>query len=88
MTLDSMPLRQKVRITAIAWDALPVAEAHRLRSLGLAVGTTVEPLHRGILFWKDPLAVRVGRMTIALRRHHARAMTCAPVADDRADDAA
>ena len=36
-------------------------------------GVAVEPLHLGP-FGRDPLAVRVGRMTVAIRRAHARAV--------------
>ncbi len=75
--LDQLPLRQKRRVTSIDWSAIPVSEGHRLRSLGLDEGVFVEPLHKGILFWRDPIAVRVGRMTIALRRKVAAAILCA-----------
>ncbi len=30
--------------------------------------------HRGVFGGRDPLAVTIGRMTVALRRAHARAM--------------
>jgi ferrous iron transport protein A len=75
--LDLLPLRQKRRVTSIDWAAIPDGEGHRLRSLGLDEGVFVEPLHRGVLFWRDPIAVRVGRMTIALRRKVAAAILCA-----------
>ena len=39
---------------------------------------TVEPLHLGP-FGRDPLAVRVGRMTVAIRRAHARAVRVSPI---------
>jgi ferrous iron transport protein A len=39
----------------------------------------VEPLHRGWLLARDPLAVRVGRMTVAIRLAHASAVTVAPL---------
>ncbi len=74
--LDLLPLRQKRRVSHIDWAAIPSSEGHRLRSLGLDEGVFVEPLHRGILFWRDPIAVRVGRMTIALRSQVAAAICC------------
>jgi ferrous iron transport protein A len=74
--LDQLPLRQKRRVTSIDWAAMPTSEGHRLRSLGLDEGVFVEALHKGILFWRDPIAVRVGRMTIALRRKVAAAIMC------------
>jgi ferrous iron transport protein A len=39
----------------------------------------VEPLHSGPV-GRDPLAVRVGRMTVAIRRTHARAVRVVPAA--------
>lgn len=76
MNLDTLPLGASARITAIDWVAIPETEGHRLRSLGLDAGALVEPLHRGTLFSRDPLAVRVGRMTVALRRNVAIAIEC------------
>lgn len=76
MNLDTLPIGAFARITAIDWTAIPEGEGHRLRSLGLDAGAQVEALHKGILFWRDPIAVRVGRMTVALRRKVALAITC------------
>jgi ferrous iron transport protein A len=75
--LDQLPLNQLVQVTSIDWDAIPESEGHRLRALGLDKGVMVEALHSGMLFWRDPIAVRVGRMTIALRRRVAAAITTA-----------
>jgi ferrous iron transport protein A len=77
--LDQLPLGQTARVDSVDWRSIPDSEAHRLRSLGLEEGVTVEALHRGILFFRDPLAIRVGRMTIALRQKVASAITCAVV---------
>ncbi len=76
MQLDELPLRQIAHVDSVDWSAIPDNEAHRLRSLGLEEGVSVEALHRGMLFFRDPLAVRVGRMTIALRRKVAAAIHC------------
>jgi ferrous iron transport protein A len=76
VTLDTLPLNMPARITAIDWTAIPEKEGHRLRSLGFDEGVMVEALHRGTLFGRDPLAVRLGRMTIALRRKVAIAILC------------
>ncbi len=81
MTLDSLPPRIAHRVTFIDWAALPDGEGHRLRSLGLEVGAVVELLHRGVLFWRDPLAVRIGRMTVAMRRKNAAAVLCFPMTE-------
>ena len=74
--LDQLPLNKSAIVRAIDWTAMPAGEGHRLRSLGLEEGVAIEALHRGILFWRDPVAVRVGRMTIALRRKVAAAISC------------
>jgi ferrous iron transport protein A len=42
----------------------------RLHEMGFDEGVDVEVLHRAPL--GDPIAVRVGNMTVALRRHEAR----------------
>ena len=75
MTLDLLPLGQRALVTAVDWAALAPDEAQRLQALGLDVGANVEIAHRGVLGGGDPLAVAVGRMTVALRRAHAQAMT-------------
>jgi ferrous iron transport protein A len=74
--LDDLPLNSQARVRTIDWAAIPESEGHRLRSLGLEEGVEVEALHKGILFWRDPIAVRVGRMRIAIRRKVASAIFC------------
>ena len=76
MNLDTLPIGAKARISAIDWAAIPETEGHRLRSLGIDAGAMVEPMHKGILFWRDPISVRVGRMTVALRRKVALVIQC------------
>ncbi len=76
MQLDQLPLNRAAVIRAIDWDVLPDQEGHRLRSLGFEPGVTIEAMHKGILMWRDPLAVRVGRMTVALRTNVAAAIDC------------
>ena len=76
MQLDELPLNRAATVRAIDWTAMPDGEGHRLRALGLEEGVAVEALHKGILLWRDPIAVRVGRMTIALRRKAAAAIQC------------
>lgn len=74
MTLDLLPIGRWARIVTIDWTQLVSEEAQRLRSLGIDEGTCISVAHRGIFAGKDPIAVNVGRMTVALRRVHARAM--------------
>ena len=71
--LDQLKLGIRARIATIDWAALGETEANRLRHFGFDEGVSVEPLHLGP-FGRDPLAVRVGRMTVAIRRSHARAV--------------
>ncbi len=80
MQLDELPLNQRAIVRTIDWSAFPDGEGHRLRSLGLEEGAGVEALHKGVFLWRDPIAVRVGRMTIALRRKVAAAVVCEIVA--------
>jgi ferrous iron transport protein A len=81
LTLDLLPLGQRARIIAVDWAQLVEEEAQRLRALGIDVGARIAVAHRGVFAGSDPLAVRVGRMTVALRRIHARAMQVEPMAD-------
>jgi ferrous iron transport protein A len=71
--LDQLKLGTRARIAAVDWSALGDKEASRLRHFGFDEGVSVEPLHLGP-FGRDPLAIRVGRMTVAIRRSHARAV--------------
>jgi ferrous iron transport protein A len=74
MTLDLLPVGQPARIAAVEWSLLVDEEAQRLRALGVDVGAKVSVAHRGIIGGRDPIAIAIGRMTVALRRAHARAM--------------
>jgi ferrous iron transport protein A len=75
MTLDLLPVGQTARIAAVDWSLLVDEEAQRLRALGVDVGAKVAVAHRGIMGGRDPIALTIGRMTVALRRAHARAMS-------------
>lgn len=74
MTLDALPFGQRARVLAVDWSVLAEEEAARLQALGIDVGARVAVAHRGVLGGRDPLAISVGRMTVALRRNHAAAM--------------
>ena len=71
--LDRLALGTIARVTSIDWAALDDGEACRLRHFGFDEDVLVEPLHLGP-FGRDPMAVRVGRMTVAIRRKHACAI--------------
>jgi len=77
MRLDELPPRQSAQVATIDWERLEPRAAQRLRELGFDEGVNVETLHRGPL-GLDPIACRVGRMTIALRKALASAVTVTP----------
>ncbi|MFL6735337.1 MAG: ferrous iron transport protein A [Sphingomicrobium sp.] len=79
LTLDQLPLGRKAEIASIDWASLDHAEACRLKHFGFDIGIPVQPLHLGP-FGRDPVAIRVGRMTVAIRRVHARAIRVVPAA--------
>lgn len=79
-TLDRLPLDQPARIIAIDWTLLDADEGRRLRELGLLDGIELTALHRGGLMWRDPLAVAIGRMRVAIRARHAAAIRVMPIA--------
>ncbi|MBX7483488.1 FeoA family protein [Qipengyuania qiaonensis] len=79
MTLDGYEHDKTARIVAVNWVALAEDEGKRLKALGVDEGAEVAVIHRGIFGTRDPLAVRIGRMTIALRRSHALAIEVEPV---------
>ena len=81
VTLDELPIAVAARITGVDWAALVDDEAQRLRALGIEEGAEVRVSHRGVFTGRDPLAVAIGRMQIALRRVHAMAIAVAPAAD-------
>ena len=79
ISLDQLPLATKALVVSIDWDALEEGEACRLKHFGFDEGVAVEALHLGP-FGRDPIAIRVGRMTVAIRRRHAGAVSVTPLA--------
>ena len=73
-SLESVPRHRHATVLTIAWDRLAPPEARRLRELGFDEGAEVEVLHRP-RFGGGPIACRIGRMTVAIRRAVARAVT-------------
>ena len=67
VSLEKLPRRHHARVAVIDWALLTVPEARRLRELGFDEGVDIEVLHRSP-FGKGPIACRIGRMTVALRR--------------------
>jgi ferrous iron transport protein A len=74
MTLDLLPIGQAARIVAVDWARLVDEEALRLQALGIDSGARISIAHRGIFAGRDPIALSIGRMTVALRRAHASAI--------------
>lgn len=79
MTLDQLEHDRPARIAKVDWERLAGDEAKRLRALGVDEGAELAVIHRGVFGTRDPLALRLGNMTIALRRSHALAIEVAPL---------
>jgi ferrous iron transport protein A len=77
MRLDQLAPRHVAHISGVDWMMLDEKTARRLRELGFDEGVAIQTLHRGPI-GLDPIAVRVGRMTIALRKAVAGAVTVVP----------
>ena len=77
LSLESLPRRQRATVAMIEWGRLGIPEARRLRELGFDEGVAVEVLHRATL-GSGPIACRIGRMTVALRRVVAGAIHVSP----------
>ena len=75
MTLDLFESGQNARITGVDWAALAEDEGKRLQALGVDEGAEVCVVHRGVFGGRDPIALRLGSMTIAIRRAHAAAIS-------------
>jgi ferrous iron transport protein A len=79
MTLADLAFQHEATISSIDWASMTERDGRRLRELGFDEGVAVEPLHGAGLIARDPLAVRIGRMTVAIRRAHAAAISVEPV---------
>lgn len=79
MRLDTLPLNMPAMITEIDWGAVGETAARRLRAFGFENGMDIEALYYGGIIAKDPIAFRIGRMTIALRRTQASAISVKPL---------
>ena len=79
MKLDVLPIGQRARVIAVDWSLMAPEEAQRLRALGVDVGAWVAVEYRGVFGGKDPIALNIGRMIVALRHSHAMAMAVDPL---------
>ena len=78
ISLDQLKVGTKARVASIEWERLEEGEACRLQNFGFDEGVAVEPMHLGP-FGRDPISIRVGRMTVAIRRKHAVAIRVVPL---------
>lgn len=78
VSLETLPRKQQGVVATIDWAKLADPEARRLRELGFDEGVDVEVLHRARL-GQGPIACRIGRMTVALRRAVAGAIHVSPL---------
>jgi ferrous iron transport protein A len=79
ISLDQLEVGTRALVDSIDWNVLERSEANRLKHFGFDEGVAVEALHLGP-FGRDPIAIRVGRMTVAIRRKHAGAVRVTPLA--------
>ncbi|MDV3458529.1 FeoA family protein [Sphingomonas sp. HF-S4] len=76
--LAQLPRLEPGTVAQVEWGSMSEPEGRRLRELGLDEGVEVELLHRSGLLGRGPVACRIGRMTVALRRHIAAAIHVSP----------
>ena len=79
LRLDQLEIGAKAVVSRLDGSLLSEAAIRRLRAIGLNEGTPVETLHQGVLLSRDPIAVRAGRMTLALRAAQAAAIEVEPL---------
>lgn len=77
MNLDQAPLSTVWRVACVRAQAGQEAQARQLEEIGFLPGEPVCVMSRGPL-GGDPLAVRVGLSTFALRRGEARCIELEP----------
>ena len=76
--LAQLPRLKPATVSTVDWHDLSEPEGRSLRELGLDEGVEVEMLHRSAFLGGGPIACRIGRMTVALRRHVAAAIHVLP----------
>ena len=78
MRVDQLSLHMPAIVTAIDRAATDPATMRRLHEMGLDEGVDVEVLHKGPV-GGCPIALRVGNITLALRRVQAALIEVEPV---------
>ena len=70
MRLGALNPPTRGRVCGFAADGFDPMVISRLREMGFEEGAPIQLLHQGPV-WGDPIAVRVDRLTVALRRREA-----------------
>jgi ferrous iron transport protein A len=78
LRLSDLATGQSAVISRLDPDILGEGPLRRLRAMGFSEGTRVTPVHRGIFFGSDPIAVKAGRMTLAIRSVQAAGIEVSP----------
>lgn len=78
ISLSILPRNAPATVSAVDWARLAPPEARRLRELGFDEGVGIEVLHKASV-GQGPIACRIGRMTVALRRSVASTITVLPL---------
>lgn len=76
--IDQLPAGKLAIISSIERDGHDPATVRRLYEMGFDEGVDVEVLHRGPM-GGCPIALRVGNMTVALRRTQAAMIAVEPM---------
>jgi ferrous iron transport protein A len=77
--LAELDFNVPARIEALHLGQLSDEEHRRLEALGFLPGEIATKVHGGGIQQSDPLAIQLGRTTIALRRRYAAAIQVAVV---------
>jgi ferrous iron transport protein A len=74
ISLADLDFNVPARIELLCAEGLSDEEHRRLEALGFLPGETAMKIHGGGIGQSDPLAIQLGRTTIALRRRYAAAI--------------
>jgi ferrous iron transport protein A len=80
MNLDTAPLTTPLRVQRVSTDGLDQERARQLEEIGFLPNEQVSVMTRAFP-GGDPMVVRVGMSTFALRRAEARCIELAPLDD-------
>ena len=84
LSLDQLSLHQPALVTRLSDAPEHAPTVRRLYEMGFDEGVDVELLHRGPL-GGDPLAIRVGNITLAMRSKQAALVRVSPATQSNSD---